>query len=79
MYTQIETTARQMIIIPNLQINNSIIKNYSFFDTRNIEFNFDVGYDTNLVKCIELLRKTFQKDKFVVDKKNCRSVCKRAC
>ena len=69
MYTQIETTARQMIIIPNLQINNSIIKNYSFFDTRNIEFNFDVGYDTNLVKCIELLRKTFQKDKFVVDKK----------
>lgn len=69
MYTQIETTARQMIIIPNLQMNNSVIKNYSFFDTRNLEFNFDVSYDTDLVNCMNVLKKTFSESTYVSNKK----------
>lgn len=68
MYTQIETISRQMIIIPNLQMSNSVIKNYSFFDTRNLEFNFDVSYDTDLINCMEVLRKAFSESTYIFDK-----------
>lgn len=56
MYTEISTLGNQMIVIPNSRLTDSVIKNYSFFETRNIEFTFDVAYDTDLAKCVELYR-----------------------
>ena len=50
MYTEISTLGNQMIVIPNSRLTDSVIKNYSFFETRNIEFTFDVAYDTDLQK-----------------------------
>ncbi len=67
MYTEISTLGNQMISIPNSQLTNSIIKNYSTFITRNIEFTFDVGYETDLVKCIEILKKVFRDDEYVLN------------
>lgn len=67
MYTEMSTLGNQMISIPNSQLTNSIIKNYSSFITRNIEFVFDVGYETDLVKCIEILKKVFREDEYVLN------------
>ncbi len=67
MYTEIATQGNQMIAIPNSKLTNSIIKNYSSFGTRNIEFTFDVDYDTDLAKCIELLKKIFSEDEYVLN------------
>lgn len=70
MYTLISTLGNQMIVIPNSSLINSVIKNYSAFETRNLEFTFDVGYDTNLPDCIALLKKIFTEDSFVLNKDN---------
>lgn len=68
MYTLISTLGNQMIVIPNSSLINSVIKNYSAFDTRNLEFTFDVGYSTNLPECIALLKKIFTEDDYVLNK-----------
>ena len=67
MYTEISTLGNQMIVIPNSRLTDSVIKNYSFFETRNIEFTFDVAYDTDLAKCVELLQKLFSADAYVLN------------
>ena len=70
MYTLISTLGNQMIVIPNSSLINSVIKNYSAFETRNLEFTFDVGYGTNLPKCIALLKQIFTEDDYVLNKEN---------
>ena len=70
MYTLISTLGNQMIVIPNSSLINSVIKNYSAFDTRNLEFTLDVGYDTNLPECIALLKKLFAEDSYVLNKED---------
>lgn len=67
MYTEISTLGNQMIVIPNSRLTDSVIKNYSFFETRNIEFTFDVAYDTDLAKCVDLLQKLFSADAYVLN------------
>lgn len=67
MYTEISTLGNQMIVIPNSRLTNSVIKNYSSFETRNIEFTFEVAYNTDLVKCVELLQKLFSTDSYVLN------------
>ena len=52
MYTEISTLGNQMIVIPN---------------SRLIEFTFDVAYDTDLAKCVELLQKLFSADAYVLN------------
>lgn len=67
MYTEISTLGNQMIVIPNSQLTNSVIKNYSSFATRNIEFTFDVGYGTDLGRCVALLKNLFNEDEYVMN------------
>lgn len=68
MYTEIATLGNQMIVIPNSKLTTSTIKNYSRFDTRNIEFTFDVGYDTDLPACISLIQKVINGSDYVLNK-----------
>ena len=68
MYTLVSTLSNQMIVMPNSSLINSVIKNYSAFDTRNLEFTFDVGYGTNLTECIALLKKVFSENAYVMNK-----------
>lgn len=70
MYTEIATLGNQMIAIPNSKLITSTIKNYSRFDTRNIEFTFDVSYDTDLAACISLLKDVLNRSDYVLDKFN---------
>lgn len=68
MYTMLSTLGNQRIVIPNSSLTSTVIKNFSTFDVRNLEFTLDVGYDTNLKECIALLRQLFTEDAYVVDK-----------
>ena len=68
MYTMLSTLGNQRIVIPNSSLTSSVIKNFSAYDTRNLEMTFDVGYDTDLKSCVELLKKIFTEDAYVVDK-----------
>ena len=70
MYTELRTSGNQMIIVPNLTMTSTIITNYSFLDTRNVEFNIGVGYDTDLPACVALLRKVISDSPYVVEKEN---------
>ncbi len=68
MYTVLSTLGNQMIVIPNSSLITSVIKNYSAYDFRNIEMTLDVGYDTNLTQCIEVLRNVFNESPYVYNK-----------
>ncbi len=68
MYTELQTTGNQMIIVPNLNMTSSIITNYSYLDTRNVEMNIGVGYDTDLPSCLDLLRKVVTESPYVKNK-----------
>lgn len=68
MYTELQTTGNQMIIVPNLNMTSSIITNYSYLDTRNVEMNIGVGYDTDLPVCLDLLRKVVTESPYVKNK-----------
>lgn len=68
MYTEISTMGNQMIVIPNSSLTNSVIMNYSSFNTRNLQFNIGVGYGTDLAHCIELLKEVFHENKYVMNK-----------
>ena len=67
MYTEISTMGNQMIVIPNSSLTNSVIMNYSSFNTRNLQFNIGVGYGTDLAHCIELLKEVFHENKYVMN------------
>jgi len=53
-YTYITTTQNQEIIVPNGDLSNNAIKNFSFHDTRRLDTTFRVGYneDIDLAKSI---------------------------
>lgn len=68
MYTELTTTGNQVVVIPNLTMTSSIVTNYSFLDTRNVEFNIGVGYDTDLTACVALIKKTLAESGYVRNK-----------
>ncbi len=68
MYTMLSTLGNQRIVVPNSSLTKTVIKNFSTNNTRNLEYTFDVGYDTDLKACVALLRDLFAKSPYVVDK-----------
>lgn len=68
MYTELTTTGNQVVVIPNLTMTSSIVTNYSFMDTRNVEFNIGVGYGTDLPQCVELMQGVLAGSSYVTDK-----------
>lgn len=68
MYTELTTTGNQVVVIPNLTMTSSIVTNYSFMDTRNVEFNIGVGYGTDLPQCVDLMQGVLAGSSYVTDK-----------
>lgn len=56
-YTYITTTSNQEIIVPNGDLSNNAVKNYSFHDTRRLDFTFGIGYDDNIDQAKDILMK----------------------
>jgi small conductance mechanosensitive channel len=55
-YTYMTTVQNQEIIIPNGDLSNNAIKNYSFHDTRRMDLTFGIGYTDDMDKAKEILR-----------------------
>ncbi len=68
MYTMLSTLGNQRIVVPNSSLTKTVIKNFSTNDIRNLEYTFDVGYDTDLKACVALLRKVFTESDYVIEK-----------
>ncbi len=47
-YTTLTTPDNKKIVVPNGALSNSVIVNYSSNDTRRLDFNFSVSYNTDL-------------------------------
>jgi small conductance mechanosensitive channel len=65
-YTYITTTTNQEIIVPNGDLSNNAVKNYSFHDTRRIDFTFGIGYDDNIDQAKEILMKLITAEEHVM-------------
>lgn len=55
-YTYITTTQNQEIIIPNGDLSNNAVKNYSFHDTRRMDMVFGIGYGDDIDKAKSILK-----------------------
>jgi len=56
-YTYITTPTNQEIIVPNGDLSNNAVKNFSFHDTRRIDLTFGIGYEDNIDQAKEILMK----------------------
>lgn len=54
---RIYTPDNQMIRIPNSSIINNELTNYSYHDKRRFTFSVSIGYDMNMEKALETLKK----------------------
>ncbi len=60
--TTLKTPDNKTIIIPNSQIMNGIITNYSANDTRRVDMTFGVGYDDDIDKVRTAIREVVEAD-----------------
>ena len=67
MYTELLTLGNQIVVVPNSTATAAVIVNYSVLDTRNIEFEIGVGYDTNLADCVRIMKEIFLQSPYVHD------------
>ncbi len=54
-YTYMTTVQNQEIIIPNGELSNNPVKNYSFHDTRRLDMTFGIGYSDDIDKAKSIL------------------------
>lgn len=60
-HTRLVSPQNQQIVVPNGDLSNSNITNYSSFDTRRTWFDIRVAYDTNLHEAKRILLETVKK------------------
>lgn len=61
-YTYITTTSKQEVIIPNGQLSNNAVTNYSYHDTRRMDMTVGIGYGDDIDKAKSLLDGIIQED-----------------
>ncbi|MDP0499074.1 MAG: mechanosensitive ion channel [Verrucomicrobiota bacterium JB022] len=64
--TYMRTGDNKQIIVPNSNIVNSNITNFSAKETRRIDFTFGVGYDDDIKKVKQVLTELVQKDERIL-------------
>lgn len=60
--TEIATVSNVQVIVPNTEIWNNTITNYTSYDTRQAEWTFGVGYGANLAHAEHIIRETLMSD-----------------
>ena len=55
LYTLLDTPDNVRVLVPNGELANATVSNYSVNDTRRVDLKFGVGYGTNIKKCLEVL------------------------
>jgi len=61
--TYMNTADNVEIILPNSQLWNASIKNYSFNDTRRLDLSFGIGYDDDIDQAIKVITDIIASDK----------------
>ncbi len=64
--TILKTPDNKTIIIPNSQLSNTSITNYSTEPQRRVDFTFGIGYGDDVAKAEEVLNKIFADDKRIL-------------
>ncbi|MBT7951319.1 MAG: mechanosensitive ion channel [Gammaproteobacteria bacterium] len=64
--TQMKTGDNKTIIIPNANITNSNITNYSTKDTRRVDLVFGIGYDDDIKKAKQILEDIVTNDERIL-------------
>ncbi len=65
--TIMKTWDNKTIIIPNAQLSNNSMVNYSTEETRKVEWIFGIGYDDDIDKARKVIETTVFKDERVLD------------
>ncbi len=47
-YTTLTTPDNKKVVIPNGTVSNSVVENYSAYDTRRIDFDFSISYEADI-------------------------------
>ncbi len=65
--TELRTGDNKKVIVPNGEIYDNVITNYSAHDTRRIDMTFGIGYDDDMQKAAALIRQVLTQDEAVLD------------
>jgi small conductance mechanosensitive channel len=66
-YTKLNTFGNQRVVIPNGQLSNDNITNYSFNDTRRENLTFGISYDDDIKKAKEVLTNMVKEQKDILE------------
>ena len=69
--TVLKTPDNKQIIVPNSQIMDSIITNYSANDTRRVDLTVGVSYDDDIDKVLATLRELVEADERILKEPEC--------
>lgn len=61
-YTYITTGQNQEVIIPNGNLSNNAVKNYSFHNTRRMDIIVQIGYNEDIEKVKNILNRIIESD-----------------
>ncbi len=65
-YTYLTTPSNQEVVIPNGDLSNDSITNYSFHDTRRMELVYGIGYEDDIDKAKEILMRLMHEDERIL-------------
>ena len=66
-YTHLKTPDNKQITIPNGNLSSGVIVNYSAKDIRRLQLNFDIGYDEDANKAINIISEVISKHPLVLN------------
>lgn len=66
LYTIILTLDNKRVIVPNKDIANSIVVNYSFEDTRRVDLDIDVHYDSDIEEVKQVINEVINKEEYAL-------------
>lgn len=66
-YTYLTTPSNQEIIIPNGDLSNGSVTNYSFHDTRRMDMTYGIGYDDSIDKAKAVLERLVKEESRFLD------------
>ncbi|PUU94535.1 mechanosensitive ion channel family protein [Halanaerobium sp.] len=67
LYTIMTTFDNKKIMIPNSNISNSSVTNFSAMDKRRVDLTFGIGYDDDFHEAITLLKELADKHELILD------------
>ena len=68
LYTTLETPNHEIVVIPNGELSNNPVINFSHKGTRRVDMTFGIGYNDDIDSAIQILKKLIKKEPTVIAK-----------